>query len=126
MSRNTSDDSAQESSRKAINNLSKKTKKIGEFLCNVALGNEGDVVYHKDGTPFMDKDGEPMIRKAPLNVRVQAAKTYKELVIDKITPDKKHDPKVKNRDKNAYADALLQVAKEVREKGKPASVQGNC
>ena len=126
MSRNTSDDSAQASSQKAINGLSKKTKKIGEFLCRVALGEEGDVVFKKDGSPYLDNDNKPLMKKAPLNVRVQAAKTYKELVIDKITPDKKHDPKSKQRDKNSFADALLQVAKEVREKGNSASVQGHC
>ncbi len=112
MAKRITDESAQENSKKAINSLSKEAKKVGKFLLGVINGSVGDEVFDKDGNPILDKSGKQIKRKATLQVRVQAARTYKELILDKIVPDKKHDPKVKNKDANTFAEALRQVHEE--------------
>jgi hypothetical protein len=99
-----SDDAARDRSRKAINSLSKETKKIGKFLLGVIDGTEKD--------EHTTKDGKVVMKPAPLNVRVQAAKTYKEMVLDKLTPDVKDNQKKVTTEGKSMVAAL----KELHEK----------
>jgi len=116
MPKKITDESAQDDTRRSINKLSKENKKVAKFLLGVINGTINDEVFDRYGKPYLDKEGNPIKRKATLQVRVQAARTYKELIIDKVVPDMKHDPKKKNRDKNDFADALRQVHEEQLQK----------
>lgn len=110
MAKISTSEGAQSSSQRTINLQSRKTKKICDFLVRVALGEEFEEVPTKEKLP--DGTFKLVKKTAPLNVRVQAAKTYKELVVDKILPDKKHDPKKKDREGDSLVKALEQVALE--------------
>lgn len=99
-----SDDISRDRSRKAINSLSKETKKIGKFLISVIDGTAKD--------EHVAKDGKVVMKPAPLNVRVQAAKTYKEMVLDKLTPDVKDNQKKASTEGKSMVSAL----KELHEK----------
>ena len=104
---------ARETSLRTVNKLSKDMKKIGTFLVDVVTGKVQDEIEKIS----KDKDGKEVVevfrKPASLSVRVSAAKQYKELIIDKLLPDTKADPKRPDGSKTKVMDAIGELEKEI-------------
>lgn len=73
--------------------MSRDMKNIAKFLVGVALGKVCDE-FTEETTGADGKKSTKVTKKpATLSVRVSAAKQYKELVVDKLLPDEKVNPK---------------------------------
>lgn len=105
---------AKEKSLRTVNALSRDMRKIGKFLVDVVTGEVKDE-FEKEKK---DKDGnvtvEKITRAATLAVRVSAAKQYKELIIDKLLPDTKDNPKQKETPKSKVSEAIESLEAEIQ------------
>ena len=117
----TGENDAQAKFEKEVRGRAGKTKKILMYLESVALGECKDQI--------LTKGGELIERDVPHQVRVQASRTWKEMVLDKQMPDRR-DATPKRGGKAKVSDehraALEGVAKKKSKKREEEGFHGNA
>lgn len=115
------ENTAQAEFESAVRQRAKKTKKILEYLEDTSLGKFKDQV--------LNKQGELIERDVPHQVRVQAARTWKEMVLDKQVPDRRDaTPKRGGKEKvsDQHRAALEGIAKKKKKDKEEGNFHGNA